>query len=271
LRTEEPRMSDDAERERRVAEVVRKTAVFQLPGMDRVEIQRERPYGDGGTFDLYVAASALPAPTVLFVYGFPDPRFAQGLRQMGAYTSWGRLLAASGMNAVAYSYREPVSDLAALLAHLRQNAGALGIDAARLGIWSASGNVPTALHLLMTQPPDTFRAAVLLYGYMLDVPEAAQQFGIGVPARGRNIDDLPRAVPLLVVRAGNDQTPMLNVSLDAFVSAALARDLPMTLLNQPGAPHSFDLFDDSDASRATIRRVITFLGERLATSPSSTK
>ena len=262
-------MSDDAERERRVADVVRKTAVLELPEMDRVEVRREQRYGDGGTFDLYVAQSALPAPTVVFVYGFPDPRFAQGLRQMGAYSSWGRLLAASGMNAVAYSYREPVTDLAALLAHLRQNAGALDIDAARLGIWSASGNVPTALHLLMTQPPEMFRAAALLYGYMLDVPEAAQQFGIGVPARGRSIDDLPRAVPLMVVRAGNDQTPMLNGSLDAFVSAAIARDLPLTLINQPGAPHSFDLFDDSEASRATIRNILAFLGQRLAASASS--
>jgi hypothetical protein len=256
-------MADDAERERRIAEVVRKTAVLQLPGMDSIDVRHEQRYGDGGTFDLYVAQSAAPAPTVVFVYGFPDQRFAQGLRQMGAYTSWGRLLAASGMNAIAYSYRDPVGDLAALLAHLRANAAALGIDAARLGIWSASGNVPTALHLLMTQPPDTFRAAALLYGYMLDVPEAAQQFGIGVPARGRAIDDLPRTVPLLVVRAGQDQTPMLNASLDAFVSAALARDLPLTLINQPGAPHSFDLFDDSDASRATIRRIIDFLRERL--------
>jgi hypothetical protein len=256
-------MSDDAERERRAAEVGRKTAVLQLPAMERVEIQREQRYGSGGTFDLYVANSGAPAPTVVFVYGFPDQRFAQGLRQMGAYPSWGRLLAASGMNAIAYSYREPVSDLAALLGHLRQNAGALGIDAARLGVWSASGNVPTALHLLMTQPPDAFRAAVLLYGYMLDVPEAAEQFGIGVPARGRKIEDLPRTLPLLVVRAGQDQTPQLNISLDAFVSAALARDLPLTLINQPGAPHSFDLFDDSDASRATIRRILTFLGERL--------
>lgn len=256
-------MSDDAERERRVAEAVRKTAVLHLPGMDQVEVKREQSYGDGGTFDLYVAAGAAPAPTVLFVYGFPDPRFAQGLRQMGAYTSWGRLLAASGMNAIAYSYREPVSDLAALLTHVRQNAGALGIDAGRLGIWSASGNVPTALNLLMTEPPGTFRAAALLYGYMLEVPDAAEQFGIGVPARGRKIDDLPRSVPLLVVRAGQDQTPLLNVSLESFVSAALARDLPLTLINQPGAPHSFDLFDDSDASRSTIRRILSFFAEQL--------
>jgi len=254
---------NDEERAQRVAEVVRKTAVLRLPGMDDVRVVRDRPYGDGGTFDLYTASAAEPAPTVLFVYGFPDPRFAQGLRNMGAYSSWGRLLAVSGMNAVAYSYREPVSDLRALLAHLRGNAGALGIDMSRLAVWAASGNVPTALHLLMTEPPDAFRAAALLYGYMLDVPEAAAQFGIGVPARGRSITDLPRTVPLLVVRAGADTTPLLNGSLDAFVNAAIGSDLPLTLINQPAAPHSFDLFEDSDASRATIHAVLRFLRERL--------
>ncbi|HLK39286.1 MAG TPA: hypothetical protein VKU41_21145 [Polyangiaceae bacterium] len=254
---------NDEERAKRAAEVRRKTAVLEIPGMDAVEVVRDRSYGEGGTFDLYAAAQTTPAPTVLFVYGFPDPRFAHGLRSMGASTSWGRLLAASGMNAVAYGYREPVADLAALLAHLREHALTLGIDASRLAVWAASGNVPTALHLLMTQPPDAFRAAVLLYGYMLDVPQAAEQFGIGVPARGRSVDDLPRELPLLVVRAGNDQTPSLNASLDAFVRAALERDLPLTLINQAGAPHSFDLFDDSAASHATIREVLRFLRERL--------
>ena len=257
-------MSDEDERAKRVAEVMRKTAVLELPGMGDIEVERERTYGDGGTFDLYRTASGTPAPTVVFVYGFPDPRFAQGLRQMGAYGSWGRLLAASGMNAVAYSYVDPVRDVAVLLDYLRSNARSLGIDAARFGVWSASGNVPTALHLLMTQPPNAFRAAALLYGYMLDVPDAAAQFGIGVPARDRSIDDLPRALPLLVVRAGQDQTPSLNASFDAFVAAALGRDMNITVINQAGAPHSFDLFDDSDASRATIRSVLSFLREHLS-------
>jgi hypothetical protein len=250
------------ERARRAADVFRKTVVLELPGMADVEVVAERPYGPGGTFDLYRAAGPAPAPTVVFVFGFPDQRFAQGLRQMGAYRSWGRLLAVSGINAVAYSYQDPVADLTSLLAHLRASARDLGIDAGRMGVWSASGNVPTALHLLMTQPQGTFRAAALLYGYMLDVPAAAEQFGLGVPARGRTIDDLPRDVPLLVVRAGNDQTPGLNASLDGFVAAALARDLPLSLINQPGAPHSFDLFDDSEASRATIGAVLAFLRRR---------
>jgi acetyl esterase/lipase len=262
-RASEVSMSADEERARQAADVSRKTAVLELPGMDTIEVKGEVRYGAGGTFDLYVAALNAPAPTVLFVYGFPDARYAQGLRRMAAYTSWGRLLASSGMNAVAYSYRDPVGDLAALLAYLREHAGRLGIDGSRLGIWAASGNVPTALHLLMTQPADTFRAAALLYGYMLDVPEAAEQFGIAVPARGRPIDDMPRTLPLLVLRAGRDQTPLLNTSLDAFVAAALARNLPLTLVNQADAPHAFDLLDDREASRAAIRGVLRFFHEQL--------
>ena len=54
-----------------------------------------------------------------------------------------------------------------------------------------------------------------------------------------------------------------NASLDAFVAAALARDLPLTLVNQAGAPHAFDLVYDSEASRATIREVLRFLRDRL--------
>jgi acetyl esterase/lipase len=263
-------MADDP----RVADVIKRTVVLELPGMHAVEVRREIPYGDGDgradgrTFDLYVPPSDVPpsagAPVVLFVFGFPHARFAQGLRQMGAYTSWGRLLAASGLAAVAYSYREPVADLAAVIRHLRAHGAGLGVDPSRMAVWSASGNVPTALHLLMTEPPDAFRCAALLYGYMLDVPPAAEQFGLGVPARGRSIDDMPRTLPLLVVRAGQDQTPLLNASLDHFAAAALARNLPITIANHPTGPHAFDLFDDSEASREHCRRIIAFLRYQLA-------
>jgi hypothetical protein len=51
--------------------------------------------------------------------------------------------------------------------------------------------------------------------------------------------------------------------VEKFPAVVLARDLPLTLINQAAAPHSFDLFDDSQASRATIREVLRFLRERL--------
>jgi hypothetical protein len=53
--------------------------------------------------------------------------------------------------------------------------------------------------------------------------------------------------------------PHLNETIDDFVAGALARNLPVTLVNHASAPHAFDLLDDSGASRETIRSLLGFL------------
>jgi hypothetical protein len=70
-------------------------------------------------------------------------------------------------------------------------------------------------------------------------------------------------VPLFIARAGQEQFPRLNDTIDAFVATALGSNLPLTLVNHPTGPHAFDLFDDSDASRAVIRQVLLFLQSTL--------
>jgi acetyl esterase/lipase len=254
-------------------EMTRKTVVLELPGMDAVTIQRDVPYQttESGalTMDLYrpaAGSSAAPLPAVVFVSGYPDPgfelRLGCKLKDMGHYISWGRLVAASGLVAVTYTNREP-ADVHALLAHVRQNAASLGIDASRIGVWAGSGNVPMALSLLM-EPAGSFQCAVLCYGFMLDlggathVANAAAQIGFANPCAGKSSDDLPRDLPLFVVRAGQDQMPHLNDSIDAFVAAALARNLPVTLANHPTGPHAYDIVDDSETSREMIRNILAF-------------
>jgi hypothetical protein len=66
------------------------------------------------------------------------------------------------------------------------------------------------------------------------------------------------------VRAGRDQVPGLNATLDRFVAAALTRNLPVTLVNYPSGPHAFDIDDDCEASRQVIRQVLAFLKLHLA-------
>ena len=61
--------------------------------------------------------------------------------------SWAQLIAASGVIAIAYTNREPETDLDALIQHVRENAASLQIDGGRLGVFAASGNVPLALAL----------------------------------------------------------------------------------------------------------------------------
>jgi dienelactone hydrolase len=253
-----------------------KTVVYEIPGMDAVTVRRDMEYRvtEAGalTIDLYSppgSEGGARTPAVVFVSGYPDSRLEAmlgcKLKEMGAYTSWGRLTAASGLAAVTYTNQEPQADLDALLRYLRQHAPSLGIDERRIGLCACSGNVPNALSVLMREASVAFRCAVLCYGYMLDlegstgVAEAAARFGIPDPCAGRSVDDVPRELPMFLARAGRDETPRLNESIDRFVAAALARNLPMTLVNHPAAPHAFDLMDDSDTSREIIRRILAFL------------
>jgi hypothetical protein len=272
-------MADDEERRRAREEMAKRPIVHRVPGMDDVEVRRDQPFGDAESdlrFDLYLPPGLAPGdrrPAVVFVYGFSRPEFARGLKDMNAYVSWGRLLAASGMVAVAYAYRDPVADVRTLLAHLRANAASLSIDPARLAAFSFSGSVPRLLALLMDEPPDTFRCAVFAYGLTLDEPgnsaitEVAAHYGI-FAATGREVKELPASLPLFVLRAGRDQTPGLNPRLDRFVAEAIACNLPLTFANHPTGPHAFDLLDDSEVTHTLIGDVVAYLRTRLDVPPA---
>ena len=265
--------------EEQVRDVVRRTVVYRLPGMDSAAVRRdvEVPAGDGGrmAMDLYLPPDAAgPLSAVVIVAGYPDPgcerAFGCRFKEIGSTVSWGRLLAASGLAAIAYANREPERDLRALLAHLRRNAESFGIDGRRLALWASSGNAPLALSALMESEPGALRCAALLNGFTLyldgatAVAEAAARWGFANPCAGRPIDDLPQDLPLFLVRSGRDEIPGLNETMDRFAAAALRRNLPLALVNHPEAPHAFDLFHDSDTSREIVRQVLAFLRFHLA-------
>jgi len=208
-------------------------------------------------------------PAVVFVTGYSDPGFQAmlGCRQneMASYDSWARLTAASGLAAITYETREPVGDASAVFEFIRGSGIALGVDESRIGVWSCSGNVPTGLSLVMRDSEPFPSCAVLLYGFLLDsggstaVADAARQFRFANPTAGRSVDDLPAGLPLLLVRAGRDENPGLNASIDRFVARALARNLPVTVVNHATAPHAFDVMEDSDGTREIIRRTLAFM------------
>ena len=86
-----------------------------------------------------------------------------------------------------------------------------------------SGNVPTALTTIMQDASRTPACAVFGCGCFLDldgatdVADAARQSGFANPGVGRTVADLRRDVPLLITRAGRDQFPAMNASLDRFI------------------------------------------------------
>jgi hypothetical protein len=276
-------MSNDAAADH----ISRTRVVYVIPGMERATIRKDIVYrrDDAGslTMDVYRPAEApedAPLPAVVLVAGYSDIGYAKMLgctfKDMAMSVSWAQLIAASGMVAIAYTNREPAADLEALLGHVRQNGAALGIDERRLGVWACSGNVPLALSVLLRESAGLpgpegagLLCGALLYGFMLDldgatgVAEAAQTFRFANPNAGRSLEDLPADVPIFVVRAGREQFPNLNDSIDRFFARALTLNRPITLVNHATGPHAFDLLDDSETSRRIIRQVLDFLQDQL--------
>jgi hypothetical protein len=273
--------------------ISQKRAVYTIAGTERAVVRKEVVYrttDDGPlTMDLYRAADAprgTRLPAVVLVAGYNDVGYEKMLgvkfKEMALAVSWGQLMAASGLTAIAYTNREPEADLTALLRHVREQDASLGIDADRVGLWACSGHVPLALAALMSDATTVssrkgpgLRCAALLYGYMLDldgatgVAEAAGMFRFTNPNAGKTMDDLPEALPLFMVRAGQEEFPYLNESIDRCFAKALTLNRPVTLVNHATGRHSFDLLDDSDTSRLIIRQVLDFLVSELTPAVTS--
>ena len=191
----------------------------------------------------------------------------RSFKDMACYQSWSQLLASNGLVAVTYEAENPALDAQAVLSYLHTDATNLGIDVDRIGLWSCSGNSPTAVSLL-AQSDLKIRCLASLYGYLMDVgdstavADAAAQFGFANPTADIELDSI-KDKPTLLVRAGRDQMPGLNDAADRFVSLALQENLPLGLLNYPEGDHAFDLTDQSSRSLAAIQQVVDFLVRQL--------
>ena len=249
--------------------------VCPIPGGDSVVVRKDVEYAKTAglplTMDLYYPPHTKPGlrvPAAVFVSGYADAGLqaftGSKLKDWQSYICWGKLAALSGVAGITYSAQQPAADLASLLQYVRDHAEDLGIDERRIGLWACSGNVPTALSFLMRGSATDFQCAVLCYGYTLDldgstaVATAAKTFGFANPCAGKTVDDLAAHTPLLLARAGQDQMPALNQALDCFAAKALARNLPIVLVNHASGPHAFDLFDDSETTREVIRQILAF-------------
>jgi len=253
----------------------KKRVVYTVPGMEAVTVRRDEPYrmtdSSALAMDLYYppdSKAGTPTPAVIFVTGFPDlgaeKMLGSRFKEMGSFVSWAQLVGASGLVGITYANREP-DDVYGVLDCVQENAASLGIDGSKIGVWACSGHVPTALTVLMGHGRDRLACAVLAYPYTLDldgstrIADAAKQFRFVTTAGGRSVSDLPRDLPLFIVRAGQDQMPGLNDALDRFIAAALALNLPVTVMNHASGPHAFDLFDDSRTARDIVKQMLAFL------------
>ena len=251
-----------------------KRIVRSLDGMEQVEVTRDVAYHEDLKLDVYHPRRSSDglAPAVVIVAGYPDVGVPLTLgcnfREMEFVVSLAQLIAASGMSAIAYSTSAPARDAGRVVDFIGRNGAGLRIDAGRIGLWAASGNVPVALGLLMEKRP-CIRAAVLSNGYTFDVSgmtavaDAAATYRFVNAAAGRSVRDLSAAVPMFIVRCGHDDAG-LNEALDRFVSDAISENLPITFVNHATAPHAFEINVDTGLSHQLLDSMVSFMGFHLA-------
>jgi acetyl esterase/lipase len=250
--------------------------LYSMPGMDQVTVRSGVRYKRSADQDLEMTlyyprdrAQTSSWPAVIFVFGYSDAAATRltgaPLRQMGQYTTWPRIVAASGLVGITYATNQPLEDLRDLMRYVRSHAADLRIDARAIGLWACSANVPVALAYL-GEAPEGLRTAVFYYGLMPtpDGYQRAQQdslsnrlgFAMPEPHPMPSADSTP---PLLLVRAGKDNLQQVKASIDHFSSLAVGQNVPLTLINYSGGRHAFDIVDDNQTTRDIIGHTLTFL------------
>jgi len=254
---------------------------LKVPDMENVIVKKDVPYlktsNSTKKMDIYYPPEfdfKTDLPAVIFISGIPDSSMinlsGDQFRKFGQYTSWCKIVAASGLAGIVYETNDPNSDLLSLTSYIKSDKANLSIDKNSIGAFVCSGNTPTGIsHILSSS--SIFRCAVLYYGFFLTqdfehlstIESLLQQRGFQKPPILNDPTNWNKNVPLLIVRAGQDNIPNLNQSMQNFLNKAIIQNLPITLINYPEGPHGFEVYSDNDTTRLIIRNTLEFWKQHL--------
>jgi dienelactone hydrolase len=261
------------------------TVVFDVAGMDDVDVRADLAYKTAGDaellFDVYRPPPSERPPVVVFVHGDGPPDVLADAKDWGQYTSWGRLVAASGLAGVTFNHRstlgavelhEAASDVDDLISELRKRSDELGLDPDRICVWTCSAGGPIGMRAALAGR-NYVRCAVCFYG-MLDlrhlrdqIPDTVSDDVLEDFSPICHLRDGAESPPILVARAGRDR-PVFNEAIDRFVAEAVARGATVDLLTHPTGQHGFDVLDNDERSREIVARTLAFMSWHLL-GPSS--
>ena len=260
-----------------MAKKVMMPVVLKVPGMDNVKVVQNLKYTKSDDpnvlMDIYVPpdlSEDQKRPAVIFLHGGAKTDYTP--KDWGVYTSWGRLIAASGFVGVTFTHRleypnasleKAATDVRDAINYVRSNADKYHIDKERICLIAYSAGGPL-LTLAMRGDMPFVRCLVGFYAFMdiqqsdyrkTEKLETVKSFS---PITYLQID-ANKIPPMFIARAGHDEVPTMLDSIDRFVNEALARNIALTFLNHPQGVHGFDNQNDDDRSREIIRTAIEFV------------
>ena len=263
-------------------DLVMKPVVYSVPGMDKVTVKTNLKYTSAADpnllMDVYAPqglAKGERRPAVIFIHGGAGSESKP--KDWGIYITWGRLVAASGMVGVTFTHRlgypkplmhESAADVEAAVNYVRANADTLGVDKDRICLAAYSAGGPLLSPAMRDRPPYV-RCLVAFYAF-LDVqqsdlhranetPETVKAFS-PIAQLGADASGIP---PIFVARAGLDQIPTMNDSIDRFIREAVARNAALTVYNHPSGVHGFDNQNPDARSREIVRAALDFMRTHL--------
>ncbi len=268
---------------REMARKVMMPVVYQVPGMDKVRVVQNLRYTKSDdpnvSMDIYLpsdTASRGKHPVVMFIHGGAKTEYTP--KDWGIYTSWGRIVAASGFVGVTFTHRLKypdkslefaAQDVRAAIDYLRANADKYNADPDRMCLATYSAGGPM-LSLAMGGEMPFVRCLVAFYSFM-DVrqsdyhkTEDAEILKVFSPITYLNKDP-SRIPPIFIARAGRDEVPTMDDSIDRFIKGALVANVALTFANHPQGVHGFDNQNNDDRSREIIHTALEFMKARLGT------
>ncbi|MEN8193328.1 MAG: hypothetical protein ABFS12_10970 [Bacteroidota bacterium] len=261
-------------------ELPQKRIVYQVPEMDDVISHEGVIYHSVNGIDLRADIYLPPTkegnvnfPLVILVNDYPDSiinhYWGCDQKDLELFISWGELIAASGIAAVAYQTQFSHSETDSLIHFLGENAEKYRVDMNRLCVFGASANT-LAAQSLMENNDLKIKCAILNYGILLTpdlkyfaaIDSAANMYGFYLKDL-RPITSIPSNIPLMVTKAGKDQFDIVTKTTDHFVSEAIKSNAELTYIHYPEGQHDFDILDNTKTSKLIIRQTIDFLTTHL--------
>ena len=266
---------------REMARKVMMPLVYKVPSMDKVKVVQNLKYTTSDDpnvlMDVYLPpdlAQSDKRPAVIFIHGGAKTEYTP--KDWGVYTTWGRVVAASGFAGVTFTHRldypnksleNGAQDVRAAVDYVRTNADKYNIDKDRICLIAYSAGGPM-LSLGMRGETPFVRCLVGFYAFMdiqqsdyrkTETPETLKAFS-PITYLQKEVSKIP---PMFIARAGRDEVPTMDDSIDRFVKEALARNIALNLANHPNGVHGFDNQNDDERSREIIRAALAFMQAHL--------